>query len=98
MTTTPDFRELCAKLVKRLDELNCNFDIPSQSALIECALDALATPPGPPTDEELIRAAEESGFVYKDDGCLFNSYQDCTDIKTEVLSFARAALERWGRA
>jgi hypothetical protein len=58
---------------------------------------ALATPPPePPTDDELIRAAEESGFVYKDYGCLFNSYQECTDIKTEVLSFARAVLERWG--
>jgi hypothetical protein len=52
MTTTPDFRELCAKLVKRLDELNCNFDIPSQSALIECANAALATsPPEPPDDD-----------------------------------------------
>jgi len=44
MTPTPDFRALCAELVKRLDELNCNFDIPSQSALIERALDLLATP------------------------------------------------------
>jgi hypothetical protein len=48
MTTAPNFRALCAELVKKLDELNCNFDIPSQSALIECANDALATPPGPP--------------------------------------------------
>jgi hypothetical protein len=56
-----------------------------------------ATPePEPPTDDELIRAAEESGFVYKDDGCLFNSYQEGADIKTEVLGFARAVLERWG--
>jgi len=50
----------------------------------------------PPTDEELIRAAEESDFVYEDDGRLFNSYTECSDIKTEVLSFARAVLERWG--
>jgi hypothetical protein len=51
--TAPDFRALCAALVKKLDELNCNFDIPSQSALIECANDALATTsPEPPADEE----------------------------------------------
>jgi hypothetical protein len=54
MTTTPDFRELCAELVKRLDELNCNFDIPSQSALIECANDAIATPPPEPVDPSQI--------------------------------------------
>jgi len=48
-TPAPNFRTLCAELVKRLDELNSNFDIPSQSALIECANDALATlSPEPP--------------------------------------------------
>jgi hypothetical protein len=44
----PDFRALCAELVDKLDELNCNFNIPSQSALIERANDALATPPPEP--------------------------------------------------
>jgi len=53
MTTdlTPNFRALCAELVDKLDELNCNFNIPSQSALIEYANDLLATPPPePPAD------------------------------------------------
>ena len=70
--------------------------------LVECAL-ALwreAIPPvpepEPPTDEELIRVAEESNFVYNNNGRWFNAYQEDTDIKTEVLSFARAVLERWG--
>jgi hypothetical protein len=82
MTTTPDFRELCAKLVKRLDELNCNFDIPSQSALIECALDALATPPPePPT---MMQILELSGEI--------------EDAGLGQIDLVRAALERWGRA
>ena len=46
--TQPDFRALCAVLVDKLDELNCNFNIPSQSALIERVNDALATPPPEP--------------------------------------------------
>ena len=107
----PDFRDMCAELLQTADILLENGESSAYSgerlvrtrhleALDDCAeraRAALATPPPePPTDEELIRAAEESGFVYKDDGRLFNSYQDCTDIKTEVLSFARAVLERWG--
>ena len=99
MTTTPDFRELCAELVKRLDELNCNFDIPSQSALIECANDALATPPPePPTDEEIAnflqerwhrRMAQESPF-----GC---TDYDGSRAKQASIDDTRAALERWGK-
>jgi hypothetical protein len=51
---TPDFRELCADLVDKLDELNCNFIVPNQSSLIKRANDALATPPPkPPTDDEI---------------------------------------------
>jgi hypothetical protein len=87
MTTTPNFRALCAELVKRLDELNCNFDIPSQSALIECANDALATPPPePPTDEEL-------------DELSWNWYSKTGSTWWQIDSyraFARAAIERWG--
>jgi hypothetical protein len=67
MTTTPDLRALCAALVKKLDELNCNFDIPSQSALIECANDALAIatpPPEPPTQEDLRKMFDENDWNY----------------------------------
>jgi hypothetical protein len=50
-----DFRALCAELVEKLDELNCNFNIPNQSALIERAYEALAQPePQGPTDEEIM--------------------------------------------
>jgi len=90
MTTTSDFHALLAD-----DAYAASFQ--SMGQYRTALLKALVTPPPkPPTDEELIRAAEESGFVYEDDGCLFNSYQEGADIKTEVLSFARAALERWG--
>jgi hypothetical protein len=39
-----DFRALCAELVEKLDELNCNFNVPNQSALIERSCTALAKP------------------------------------------------------
>jgi hypothetical protein len=95
-TPAPDFRELCAELVKWLDELNCNFDIPSQSALIECALDALAAPPPePPTDKEIKGwAATTLGAPQGNPGpfgwgwrCFSEELFTCT---------IRAALERWG--
>jgi hypothetical protein len=49
-----DCRALCAELVEKLDALNCSYNIPSQSALVERARAALAQPePVAPTDEEL---------------------------------------------
>jgi hypothetical protein len=98
MTTTPDFRALCKELVKKLDELNCNFDIPSQSALIECVLDALATPaPEPPTDgeiEEWADAATEVPLEAMDPD--IHGWQRCF-TKEEFCASIRAALERWGK-
>lgn len=41
---TPDFRVLCAELVEQLDLLNCNFNVPNQSALVERTRAALAEP------------------------------------------------------
>ena len=85
MTTTPDFRELCADLVDKLDELNCNFIIPSQSALIKRANDALAAPPPePPTAEELRKLWLD--LYATNDG----------PTSGEVVVIARAVLERWG--
>jgi hypothetical protein len=58
MTTTPDFRAHCARLIKIVED-HCN---PDEYALLDvvCTLTdaraALATPPPePPTDEELNR-------------------------------------------
>ena len=83
MTPAPDFRELCADLVDKLDELNCNFIIPNQSALIKRANEALATPPPePPTDEEL--------------SDLWTIYDGIVDLRDFVI-VARAVLERWGK-
>jgi hypothetical protein len=87
MTNTPDFRELCADLVDKLDELNCDFIIPSQSALIKRANDALtAPPPAPPTDEELHQLWLDEYAFHGDDG----------PTSGDVAEIARAVLERWG--
>ena len=51
-----DFRALCAELTEKLDELNCLYKVPSQSALIERARAALAdepAAPAPPADGEV---------------------------------------------
>lgn len=60
--TTDTFRALCAELVEKLDDLNCHYNIPSQSALVDRAHTLLTQPePEGLTDEELhavARAAE----------------------------------------
>lgn len=38
---TADFRALCAELADALDNINCNYNVPNQSALVERALTAL---------------------------------------------------------
>jgi hypothetical protein len=102
MTTTPDFRELCAELVNRLDELNCNFDIPSQSALIEYALDALATPPPEPPTELPVLPPGYIDFEHtgQDREILDAFYRACNSeggTADEIhLRGIRAVLEKWG--
>jgi len=86
MTTTPDFRELCADLVDKLDELNCNFIIPNQSALIKRANDALATPPPePPTDNRLNAPWNCCG-----------NHDEGGGHSGNISQFARASFEMWG--
>jgi hypothetical protein len=49
-----DYKKLCAELVEKLDELNCHYNVPNQSAIIERAHAALAEPePEGPTKDEL---------------------------------------------
>ena len=85
MTNTPDFRALCAELIKIVEE-HCNPDeyaLPDTVDTLRCARIALATPPPkPPSDEELWAIGED--------------YLDDID-RTHGIAFARAALERWGR-
>jgi hypothetical protein len=50
--------------------------------------------PTPLTDEEIVSMAEEAGFVYSDDGALFNRFIDSYDIKPYVLAFARKLIAR----
>ena len=41
---TTDFRALCVELTDALDKLNCSFNVPNQSGLVERARAALAEP------------------------------------------------------
>jgi hypothetical protein len=57
----PNYKQLCAELVEKLDELNCHYNVPNQSAMIERALAALAEPePEVPTDEEPLELLPEA--------------------------------------
>jgi len=63
-----DCRALCAELVEKLDALNCSYNIPSQSALVERARTELAKPqPEPvPVNE---RPWEREGWCDKRGYC-----------------------------
>jgi hypothetical protein len=81
MTTTPDFRAHCEKLVELLEDEWSGVSV--QPEALTRARAALATPPPkPPTDKDLW----ETG----DDFFQANYYP------TDAIKFARAVLERWG--
>ena len=53
---------------------------------------------GEPSDEELLRLGQAHYISYTlSDGTAISLYQEGTDIRPELLSFARAVLARWGR-
>jgi hypothetical protein len=84
MTTTPDFRALCAEL---LDELQYQTSDGTAAELRDRTHAALATPPPkPPTDEELHQLWLDEYAFHSDDG----------PTSGEVAEIARAVLERWG--
>jgi hypothetical protein len=92
-----DFCALCAELVEKLDELNCNFNVPNQSSLIERALDALAQPESQesgPTDEELL-GIEDLEAAWNAQADAFNSWDEL-GIDEIVWWAQRQALARYG--
>lgn len=49
------------------------------------------------SDEELLELAQQHCISCAwSDGTIVSSYQEGTDMRSEVLSFARAVLARWG--
>ena len=92
MTTTPDFRALCAELGALMIDLASTHPNLSENGvrvvneLSDRADAALATPPPePPTDEEL--------------NALWNccgDHDEEGDHYGNIFQFARAVLKRWG--
>jgi hypothetical protein len=51
-----------------------------------------------PTDEELLQMAQWHNIAHiRPDGTVLYPWQGSQDMRTDVLSFARAVLQRWGR-
>jgi hypothetical protein len=102
-----NWRELCAELLQAVDDLPWQYDWKGEPVGPLAEIDegpferarALLAQPEPeaagPSDEDIIQAAEEAGFAYESCGCLFNSYIDGHCIRKDVLSFARALLQRY---
>lgn len=103
---TTDFRALCAELVEKLDELNCHYNVPSQSAMIERARAALGDEPAVPegrepvavtgqprpTDDEVEALADQLGLIrgHANHPCGFWINDG------DAGALARAVLARWG--
>jgi hypothetical protein len=86
MTTTPNFRELCAEL---LDELQYQTSSETNVELQDRARAALATPPPEsPTNEELNALWIEQ--------CGYTGHSPAMSI-SDFKPAARAVLERWGK-
>jgi hypothetical protein len=83
MTTTPDFRALCAKALHFLEPINTVGTL----ILTDEIKAALATPPpAPPTDEELLKAVRH----------LYGDQTSANMGADDDLLIARAVLKRWG--
>jgi len=93
MTTTPDFRALCAEFVEI-----CKHDrtYTQTMELVARANAALATPPPePPTDEELLALKEKLWDKYKTIPYQWEEFM-YGDAFESALSDYRAILKRWG--
>ena len=91
MTTTPDFRALCAELVEAWKD-----DLPYARMidLIARATNALATPPPePPSEKEIELFIESIRMPW-----ILEQISRATDPDPDFdVVIARAALEKWGR-
>ena len=99
MTTTPDFRALCAELLAALEtEGYTHWTInPSEDPLVKRALTALATPPPEPLP--LPDHVNLIGFAFgrepwatwlQQGGCLESAHRELSDLMLAVLA-------HWGR-
>ena len=91
MTTTPDFRALCAELVEAWKD-----DLPYARMidLIARATNALATPPPePPSEKEIELFIESIRMPW-----ILEQISRATDPDPDFdVVIVRAALERWGK-
>ena len=107
MTTTPDFRALCAELFDQLsaydgcndgEEVSQHWNYTNCNELLYSARTALKAtpPPEPPTDQQIKEWIDAKLGADKRDPEAFGWGWRC--FKGEAFAVTiRAALERWGR-
>ena len=96
MTTTPDFRALCAELADELQGYKVAHPMHCR-ALLNRARAALAQPePQGPTDEELLALKEKLWDKYKTIPYQWEEFM-YGDAFESALSDYRAILKRWGK-
>jgi hypothetical protein len=98
MTTTPNFRALCADLLDCLEKANWPL---RHKIIFELCVDsaraALTTPPPePPTDDELDALEEKLWNEYKTIGYLGEEFMYDSSFGHALTDY-RIALERWGQ-
>ena len=94
----PDYRALCSELTFCWSRTTNPDDFAENVApIVERMKAALAQPePVGPTDEELLALSQFHGVSYTlSNGSVVYPMQEGTDMKDEVLSFARAVLQCW---
>ena len=106
MTTTPDFRALCAEFLEVIEGEYDGTGVCIGFAffayeLRQRARAALATPPPePPTDEEILKLTKNISPVHLCKHKSLPSDWDFGDYACSpkgLIDIARAALERWGK-
>jgi len=110
MTTTPDFRALCAEIVETWDataDFNFNDFGHAAADIVDRARAALTTPPPePPTNEEILDLMpEEMRAEFSNTSKLYSTAMHGqvkpgifrVVLNTMALEYVRAALDRWGK-
>lgn len=95
MSTPDPIRAALERLADELNRYDPKFDAFPDDALAAARAALDAAPEGEPSNEELLEMGQLHCISYTlSDGTVASPYQEGTDMRSEVLSYARAVLAR----